>query len=126
MVVFPNDAIEQLNAGKQAIVLVLNDKLDPVQTAAVEIAARLAVQEVNSSIIATVVERAQLAADPVDALLTGSIEASSALNAAASRRDPDAIRKASTDVSDRVAELRQSTSVAAGVISAVPLFVSFR
>ena len=116
VVVFPHDAIEQLNAGKQAIVLVLNDKLDPVQTAAVEIAARLAVQEVNSSIIATVVERVQLAADPVDALLTGSIEASSALNAAASRRDPDAIRKASTDVSDRVAELRQSTSVAAGVI----------
>jgi ABC-2 type transport system permease protein len=116
VVVFPDDAIEQLNAGKQATVLVLNDKLDPVQTAAVEIAARLAVQEVNSSIIATVVEKAQLAADPVDALMKASVDASSALNDAAARRDPDAIRKASTDVTDRVADLRRSTTVVAGLV----------
>lgn len=119
VVVFPHDAVEQLKAGKQARVLVLNDKLDPVQTAAVEIAARLAVQEVNSSIIATVVERVQLAADPVDALMKGSVEASSALNEAAARRDPDAIRKASADVSDRVADLRQSTSVVDGVVESL-------
>src|SRR5688572_23131468 len=119
VVVFPNDAIEQLNAGKQATVLVLNDKLDPVQTAAVEIAARLAVQEVNSSIIATVVDNVQLAADPVDALMKGSIDAGSALHDAAARSDPAAIRKASADVSDRVADLRQSTSVASGLVESV-------
>jgi len=119
VVVFPNDAIEQLNAGKQATVLVLNDKLDPVQTAAVDIAARLAVQEVNSSIIATVVERVQLAADPVDALMNRSAAAGAALNDAAARREPDAIRSALIDVSNRVADLRESTSVAAGVIESL-------
>jgi ABC-2 type transport system permease protein len=119
VVVFPDDAIEQLNGGKQATVVVLNDKLDPVQTAAVEIAARLAVQEVNSSIIATVVEKVQLAADPVDALMKGSVDAGAALNDAAARREPDAIRKALADLSDRVADLRQSTSVAAGVVESI-------
>ncbi|MEO5839357.1 MAG: ABC transporter permease [Acidimicrobiales bacterium] len=119
VVIFPNDAMEQLNAGKQATVLVLNDKLDPVQTAAVEIAARLAVQEVNSSIIATIVTKAQLAADPVDALMNASVEASSVLNDAAARRDPDAIRKASADVGDRVADLRQSTTVVTGLVESL-------
>jgi len=119
VVVFPDDAIEQLNAGKQATVLVLNDKLDPVQMAAVEIAARLAVQEVNSSIIATVVAKAQLAADPVDALMKASVDASSALNDAAARRDPDAVRKASTDVTERVADLRRSTTVVAGFVESL-------
>src|SRR5204863_939278 len=47
VVVFPPDAADRVIAGQRAEIQVLNDKLDPLQQAAVDIAARLAVQEMN-------------------------------------------------------------------------------
>ena len=108
VVIFPTDAFEQLSAGKQASVLVLNDKLDPVQTAAVDIAARLAVQEVNASIMASVVQRVQSTVEPVAGLLQRSLDASNSLSQAATQSDPRAVRQAATDVSTHASQLRQA------------------
>jgi ABC-2 type transport system permease protein len=109
VVVFPSDAPEQLAAGQQATVLVLNDKLDPVQIAAVEIAARLAVQEANASILASVVSQAQQNIGPIDTIMKQTLDASSALNDAAARQNPEAVRAAAATVSTRVADLRRAT-----------------
>jgi ABC-2 type transport system permease protein len=107
-VIFPADAFEQLREGKQASVLVLNDKLDPVQTAAVDIAARLAVQEVNASILASVVQQVQSTVEPVAGVLQRSLDASGALNEAAARSDQEGVRQAASEVGTHAAALRQS------------------
>ena len=48
VVVFPTDALDQILGGESAKIEVLHEKLDPFQQAAIDIASRLAVQEVNA------------------------------------------------------------------------------
>src|SRR6185436_2548785 len=61
VVVFPEDALDTVLGGHRAVVTVLHDKLDPIQQTAVEVASRLAVQEVNASVVAAVVGGGQSA-----------------------------------------------------------------
>lgn len=119
VVIFPSDAPDQIAAGKQATVLVLNDKLDPVQTAAVEIAARLAVQEANASILTSVVSQTQQSIGPIDAIMKQSIDASAALNDAVARQNPEAVRAAAANVRARVDELRRETDAIARRLQSV-------
>jgi ABC-2 type transport system permease protein len=119
VVIFPADAPDQIAAGKHATVLVLNDKLDPVQIAAVEIAARLAVQEANASILASVVAQAQQNIEPIDTIMKQSLNASTALNDAAARQNPDAVRAAAATLSARVAELQRATDGVASRLDSV-------
>ena len=51
VVVFPTDALDQILGGESAKIEVLHEKLDPIQQAAIDIASRLAVQEVNASVL---------------------------------------------------------------------------
>ena len=51
VVVFPTDALDQILGGESAKIEVLHEKLDPFQQAAIDIASRLAVQEVNASVL---------------------------------------------------------------------------
>ncbi len=56
VVVFPTDATDALLAGEQAPIQVLHDKIDPIQITAVEIASRMAIGEVNSTIWESLVD----------------------------------------------------------------------
>lgn len=58
VVVFPDDPLAAVASGEQAIIRVLHDEIDPFQEQAVDIAARLAVQEVNSTVLERVVTEA--------------------------------------------------------------------
>ena len=51
VVVFPTDALEQILGGESAKIEILHEKLDPFQQTAIDIASRLAVQEVNASVL---------------------------------------------------------------------------
>ncbi len=119
VVIFPGDAIDQISQGHQATVVVLNDKLDPVQNAAVQIAARLAVQEVNASIVSSVVEQAQSAYQPVDVLFQDSLTASAALTNAAASQDAPAIREASSGMTSQINRLRQGAVLAVDAYAAI-------
>ena len=70
IVVFPPDPLASVLSGKRAEVVVLHDKLDPIQQAAVEIASRLAVQEVNARVVTAVVGGGQAALRPLDQLIS--------------------------------------------------------
>ncbi len=69
VVVFPAKPLDTILSGKRAEVKVLHDKLDPIQQTAVEIASRLAVQEVNAQVVTAAAEGAQSALQPLDAVL---------------------------------------------------------
>ena len=51
IVVFPTDPLDTVLAGERAEIDVLHDKIDPIQQTAIEVAARLAVQEVNAQVV---------------------------------------------------------------------------
>jgi ABC-2 type transport system permease protein len=59
VVVFPADPLSTVMGGEQAEIRVLHDEIDPLQATAVEIAARLAIQEVNATVLSTVAASAQ-------------------------------------------------------------------
>jgi ABC-2 type transport system permease protein len=59
VVVFPPDPQASVLRGERAAVQVLHREIDPLQTIAVEVAARLAVQEVNAAVLTSVVGAAQ-------------------------------------------------------------------
>ena len=66
VVVFPTDALEAILGGESAKITILHEKLDPFQQAAIDIASRLAVQEVNASVLGAIASGAQAALPPVD------------------------------------------------------------
>lgn len=111
VVVFPPDAADRVMGGEQAEILVLNDKLDPLQQSAVEIAARLAVQEMNASIVSGVVAEAQSLADPMQEMLDASLAAGAEASAAAERNDGPALDAALAEVRNQVRELHRAALV---------------
>lgn len=119
VVVFPSDALDRIESGEQAIVLVLNDKLDPVQNSAVEIAARLAVQELNASIISSVIDSAQNGDVPVDRLLDDSLAATTRLTDAASAGDPAAIRTSADEATAEIDRLRSGSRAATAMLDEI-------
>ena len=76
VVIFPENPQETVMSGERAVIEVLHDDIDPIQQTAIEVAARLAVQEVNATVLATLASEAQTqlqpAADLADDLLASS------------------------------------------------------
>jgi ABC-2 type transport system permease protein len=91
VVAFPTDAPERLAAGEQAAITILHDKIDPIQLTAVEIASRLAVGEVNATILESLVDRGLEGMRPVNQQLFEAVETAGELERAAQLGDDDAV-----------------------------------
>ena len=87
VVVFPADPLAQVLAGESAVIDVLHNKIDPIQTTAVVIASQLAVQEVNASVLTAVVAESQSVLRPADELVTILSAAAGELAKGASEAD---------------------------------------
>ena len=59
VVLFPEAPAASVIQGERAVIRVLHDEIDPIQQGAVEVAARLAIQEVNATVLATIAGDAQ-------------------------------------------------------------------
>jgi ABC-2 type transport system permease protein len=59
VVVFPADPAREVMAGERAVIRLIHNEIDPIQEGAVEIAARLAIQEVNATVLTTLAAGAQ-------------------------------------------------------------------
>lgn len=65
VVVFPNDPVDTVLGGEQAEIVVLHDKLDPLQQVAVEVSTQVAVMELNARVWEGALTRLQDSATPV-------------------------------------------------------------
>src|SRR5262245_34312812 len=65
VVVFPQDPMASVLQGKQATIHVVHDQLDPIQQTAISFATKLAVDKVNSAILAQIVGTGQQAIQPL-------------------------------------------------------------
>lgn len=59
VVIFPDDAATEVMSGERAVIRLIHNEIDPIQEGAVEIAARLAIQEVNATVLTTFAVEAQ-------------------------------------------------------------------
>jgi ABC-2 type transport system permease protein len=84
VVVFPDDPVDTVLGGERAVIRVLHNEIDPIRQTAVEVAARIAIQEVNSAVLSSVAGGAQERMEPLleiadeMALLAGELEADAA------------------------------------------------
>jgi ABC-2 type transport system permease protein len=65
VVVFPPNPEQTVMSGERAVITVLHDQIDPIQEAAIEFAAALAIHEVNSAVLTTLAGDAQQQLGPV-------------------------------------------------------------
>lgn len=59
VVVFPERPLDSVLNGERSQIEVLHDEIDPIQEVAIEFAARMAIQEVNSTVLSSIVGGAQ-------------------------------------------------------------------
>jgi ABC-2 type transport system permease protein len=68
VVVFPARPLDDVLNGERSVVEVLHDEIDPIQEVAIEFAARLAIQEVNATVLSSLAGGAQSGVGPVTEL----------------------------------------------------------
>ena len=87
VVVFPPDPVATVLAGERAEITVIHDELDPIQQTAIEFATRLAVDEVNSTILARIVGVGQESVQPLEPVRTALRTSATELASAAASQD---------------------------------------
>jgi ABC-2 type transport system permease protein len=98
VVVFPDDPVETVLSGEQAEITVIHDELDPIQQTAIEFATKLAVDEVNSTILARVVGLGQEAVEPLEPVRAGLAATANDLAKAAEGSDPVVVEQLAGDL----------------------------
>ncbi|MEZ5248164.1 MAG: ABC transporter permease [Ilumatobacteraceae bacterium] len=105
VVVFPEEPIDAVLAGEQAEVEVVHTRLDPIERTAIAFASRLAVDQINSEVLAAVVGEGQAIAMPADEAIAAGHDAIAAMRDAMANDDPDRMAAASGSIRDVVVEL---------------------
>ena len=84
VVVFPDDPLDAVLAGDSATIEVFNREMDPIQQTAIGIAARMAVQEVNATVLSTIAGEAQARVAPAATIAEGVVSVAADIDG----RDP--------------------------------------
>ncbi len=119
IVVFPNDPAETVLEGRQAIITVIHDKLDPLQQTAVEISAQVAVQELNAEVLEALVGEAQEAIEPVDVTLERTVTLAEQVEAVAATGDRTQLDVTAGELRTSIESLRRTTQVSSGVLTSL-------
>jgi ABC-2 type transport system permease protein len=115
IVIFPDEARERIAGGEQAPITILHDKLDPLQLIAVEIAARLAVGEVNATILEALVDEGLEGMRPLSAHLDEAVAAAEEMDRADASGDTAAARRHQADL-DRALVGAETALVASAMV----------
>ena len=108
VVVLPSDPTTDVLAGNRAVIAVIHDKVDPLQQTAVQISARVAVQELNAGVLELLVGEAQGELLSLDQSVGALPELVAALDDAAASRDADRIDAAQRDLDTALARVDQA------------------
>jgi ABC-2 type transport system permease protein len=109
IVVFPDNVLDTVLSGHRAPIRVIHDEIDPIRKTAIEVAATMAVQEVNAAALSAVAEQAQARAQPA----TGIAAAVAATADRLAKADGDAATVAATS-QELDAELADLAAVVSG------------
>jgi ABC-2 type transport system permease protein len=115
VVEFPADPLGTVLSGHQAPVGVLHTRLDPVEQTAIDFAARLAVDQINSQILAGIVTEGQQVARPLGDVFGAATAAVRAVDAAVAASDQNGAVQAAKDLGTDVGQLRTALERTMGV-----------
>jgi ABC-2 type transport system permease protein len=115
VVEFPADPLATVLAGKQAPITVLHTRLDPIEQTAIDFASRLAVDEINSQILASIVTEGQQVARPLGDVFGAASTAVTAVDQAITNADPAGARTAAADLATQLGQLRTTLQRTVGI-----------
>jgi ABC-2 type transport system permease protein len=115
VVVFPADPLGTIVSGRQAPITIMHTQLDPVEQTAIDFASRLAVDEINSQILASIVRRGQQAAQPLGDVFTAATNAIHAADQALSGADANLAQQRVSDLNNELGQLRATLEGTIGV-----------
>ncbi len=119
IVVFPDDPVDTVMGGTQAVITVIHDKLDPLQQTAVEISAQVAVQELNAEVLEALVGEAQEALEPVDVSLERTVTLAEELEAVAATGASGDVDVTAADLRASLDSLQRTTALSSGVLDSL-------
>jgi ABC-2 type transport system permease protein len=115
VVEFPADPLATVLSGQRAPITVLHTRLDPIEQTAIDFASRLAVDEINSQILASIVTQGQQAARPLGDVFGAASAAVTAVDQAVANADPGGARQAATDLAAQLGQLRTTLQRTVGI-----------
>jgi ABC-2 type transport system permease protein len=115
VVVFPADPLGTVLSGKQAPITIMHTQLDPVEQTAIDFASRLAVDEINSQILASIVSQGQQAARPLGDVFGTATDAVHAADQALAGSDANTAQQRLTDLTNDLGQLRSTLERTVGV-----------
>lgn len=108
IVTFPDDPLATVLAGERAPITVVHTRLDPIERTAISFASRLAVDQINGQILASVVRSGQAAAAPATDTIASVTAAIDALDNALDAGDTAAVDAAIVDLRGTVGDVTLS------------------
>jgi ABC-2 type transport system permease protein len=115
VVEFPADPLGTILTGKQATITVMHTRLDPIEQTAIDFASRLAVDEINSQILASIVTEGQQVARPLGDVFGAASTAVAAVDQAVANADPGGARQAAADLAAQLGQVRAALQSTLGV-----------
>jgi ABC-2 type transport system permease protein len=100
VVLLPDDPLDSVRHGQRATLRILHDRLDPVELSVIGFASRLAVAQLNATVLARVVGEGQAAGAPVADLLQGASAAVGAALGAVDAGDAKAADQKAAELAD--------------------------
>jgi ABC-2 type transport system permease protein len=94
VVVFPADPLSDVLAGRQATVTLIHNRLDPVELTAIDFASRLAVDQINSQVLSTLVGQGQELARPLRDVVAAASQAAGTIDSSLQELDNSTIESA--------------------------------
>jgi ABC-2 type transport system permease protein len=115
VVTFPADPLRTVLSGRQAPITVLHTRLDPVEQTAIEFASRLAVDEINSEILASIVAQGQQTARPLGDVISAAARAVQAVDVAVVAGDQAGALQSAQDLGGQIGQLRGALERTVGI-----------
>ncbi|MGH8911211.1 MAG: ABC transporter permease [Acidimicrobiia bacterium] len=119
VVVAPADAAATIRGGEKATVMVLHDRLDPFDRAAIVISAQAAVEHLNRSILSEVTAAAQDRMGELAETVPVAREAASTLAEALRTGEEAAVTAARSDADEALASIEQQIEASSGFLDSV-------
>jgi ABC-2 type transport system permease protein len=108
VVEFPDDPLGTVLDGEQATITVLHNRIDPIELTAIDFASRLAVDNINSSVLAGIVQGGQELAAPVADVVAAGSQAATQVDEALASGDRPGAEAAMEDLRAGVADLERA------------------
>lgn len=118
-IVIPEDAVETVRSGEQAVITILHDQIDPFESGVVELFAVGAIDQVNREVLQDLVVMGQQEAEQVEEPLPEARVALETMEQAARREDDDAFERGRTELESALTNLAAQMGPSSSVLDRV-------